>query len=227
MKSNAFGKERGWIELICGPMFAGKSEELLRKLKRLDYAEVNYLIFKPKIDTRTHKKISSRDGRNMESIDFDHPYEILEFITTREKLPHVVAIDEAQFADETLVDVCEALADVGLIVYVSALDKNFKNEPFITTAKLACCAEHVQKLSAICTECGAPGTVTQKIVNDKPSPYDSPTVQIGDFESYTVRCRHHHKIPGKQFSENIKNFKTLYKQQKKHEKELEKENQQK
>lgn len=219
MKSNAFGKERGWIELICGPMFAGKSEELLRKLKRLDYADVDYLIFKPRIDTRTNKKIASRDGRKMTSIDFDHPYEILDFVLNQGKLPHVVAIDEAQFADESLVEVCEVLADVGLIVYVSALDKNFKNEPFLTTAKLACTAEYVQKLSAICTECGAPGTATQRIVNEKPAPYDAPIVQVGDFEAYTVRCRHHHKIPGKILKDEIKNFKSLYKQQKKQEKE--------
>lgn len=226
MKSNAFGKERGWIELICGPMFAGKSEELLRKLKRLDYADVEYMIFKPKIDTRTHKKVSSRDGRNMESIDFDDPYEILQMVLKKEKMPHVVAIDEAQFANETLVEVCEALAEAGFIVYVSALDKNFKNEPFLTTAKLACSAEYVHKLSAICTECGAPGTVTQKIVNEKPCNYDSPTVQIGDFETYTVRCRHHHKIPGKVVSEKTKAFKTDYKARKKQEKENEKKEQQ-
>lgn len=225
MKSNAFGKERGWIELICGPMFAGKSEELLRKLKRLDYADVDYLIFKPKIDVRTNKKIASRDGRNMASIDFEHSYEILDFILSREKMPHVVAIDEAQFADDNLIEVCEVLADVGLIVYVSALDKNFKNEPFPVTAKLACVAEYVHKLSAICTECGAPGTVSQRMVNDKPSSYDSPIVQIGDYESYTVRCRHHHKIPGKPYTEKIKSFKSQFKLQKKQEKEQEKQNQ--
>lgn len=226
MKSNAFGKERGWIELICGPMFAGKSEELLRKLKRLDYADVDYLIFKPKLDTRSHKSILSRDGRKMESIDFENSFEILEYVLEQEKMPHVVAIDEAQFADDDLVDVCDALADIGLIVYVSALDKNFKNEPFMVTARLACIAEHVNKLSAICTECGAPGTVSQRMVNDKPSNYDAPIVQIGDYESYTVRCRHHHKVPGKPINEKIKNFKTSFKQHKKQEKEQEKQNQQ-
>lgn len=224
MKSNAFGKERGWIELICGPMFAGKSEELLRKLKRLDYAEVDYLIFKPKIDTRTIKSIASRDGRKMQSIDFDDPYEILDIILKQEKLPHVIAIDEAQFANETLVDVCNTLADKGFIVYVSALDKNFKDEPFIVTAKIACHAEHVLKLSAICTECGASGTSTQKMVNEKPCNYDTPTVQIGDYETYTVRCRHHHKIPGKPISDKIKDFKTKLKEQKKFEKEQQKNN---
>lgn len=222
MKSNAFGKEKGWIELICGPMFAGKSEELLRRLKRLDYADVDYLIFKPKIDARTLNKIKSRDGREMKSIEFENPYEILDYILKSEKIPHVIAIDEAQFASENLVDICEMLAELGFIIYISALDKNFKNEPFITTAKLACSAEYVLKLSAICTECGAPGTATQRIVNDRPSQYDSPVVQIGDFESYTVRCRHHHKIPGKPIEEKLKSFKNSFKQKRKIEKELEK-----
>ncbi len=219
MKSNAFGKERGWIELICGPMFAGKSEELLRKLKRLDYADVDYMIFKPKVDTRTFQTIASRDGREMTSIDFEDPNEILDAILKKEKIPHVIAIDEAQFADISIVSICETLAEAGFIVYVSALDRNFKNEPFDVTAKLACLAEHVFKLSAICTECGAPGTITQKMVNEKPCNYETPTVQIGDYETYTVRCRHHHKVPGKPTLECLKKFKTAYKQQKKIEKE--------
>lgn len=219
MKSNAFGKERGWIELICGPMFAGKSEELLRKLKRLDYADVTYLIFKPKIDTRSKYNISSRDGRRMNSIDFEDPYEILENILKQKKLPNVIAIDEAQFAKETLVDVCETLAELGLIIYISALDKDFKNEPFPVTAKLACCAEYIWKLSAICTECGAPGTATLKMLNNKFVDYHSPTIQIGDYESYTVRCRHHHKVLNKPINEDLKKFKTEYKNKKKIEKE--------
>lgn len=207
MKNNAFGKERGWIELICGPMFAGKSEELLRKLKRLDYADVIYQVFKPKIDTRSKNEIKSRDGRKMNSLEFDHPFEIFDKILSLDVNPHVIAIDEAQFADESIVEVCETLADSGYIVYVSALDKNFKNEPFLVTAKIACCAEYVQKLSAICTDCGAPGSITQRIVNDKPSNYDEPVVQIGNFETYTVKCRHHHKIPGKPTNDKIKSFK--------------------
>lgn len=208
MKNNAFGKERGWIELICGPMFAGKSEELLRKLKRLDYADVVYKVFKPKIDTRTKNEIASRDGRKMKSLEFDNPYEIFERILELDINPQVIAIDEAQFADESIVSVCEALAELGYIVYVSALDRNFKNEPFMVTGKIACIAEYVEKLTAICTDCGAPGTVTQRIVNDKPSNYDEPVVQIGNYEKYTVKCRHHHKIPGKPTIDEVKKFKT-------------------
>ncbi|MCF0217502.1 MAG: thymidine kinase [Malacoplasma sp.] len=214
MKNNAFGKQKGWIELICGPMFAGKSEELLRKLKRLDYAEVKYQVFKPKIDTRTKNKVESRDGRVMDSKEFSNPYEIFNMILLLDEIPEVIAIDEAQFADESIVDVCQELADFGFIVYVSALDKNFKNEPFMVTAKMACCAEYVEKLSAICTECGAPGTITQRMVNDKPSNYNDPVVQIGNYESYTVKCRHHHKVIGKPASNEVKNFRSDFKAKK-------------
>lgn len=185
-------------------MFAGKSEELLRKLKRLEYADVNYLVFKPKIDVRFEEEVRSRDGRKSSSIVFDQPIEILNYITKVEKIPHVIAIDEAQFADESLAEVCELLAQLGFIVYVSALDKNFKNEPFLTTAKLLCYADVVNKLSAICTECGANGTITQKIVNNKPPSYNSPTIEIGNYETYTVRCRFHHRIYNKPIDPNMK-----------------------
>lgn len=209
-KFNAFGKEKGWIELICGPMFAGKSEELLRRLKRLEYADVSYVVFKPSIDTRTNKKIMSRDGRSSTAIEFEDPYKILEHVKSHIILPQVVAIDEAQFCSNEIIDVCEALADSGVIVYVAALDRNFKNEPFPVTAQLSCYAEHITKLSAVCTECGAPGTISLRLINGKPAHYDSPIVQIGNQESYTVRCRHHHSVPGKPMNDIRKNFKNVY-----------------
>ncbi|MBD5445864.1 MAG: thymidine kinase [Mycoplasma sp.] len=209
-KFNAFGRERGWIEVICGPMFAGKSEELLKRLKRLEYADVPFIIFKPKIDTRSKKNVTSRDGRVMKAIEFVNPYEILGYVLENQVHPQVVAIDEAQFATIDIVDVCESLADSGVIVYVSALDKDFKNEPFIVTSKLLCHAEYITKLSAVCTECGAPGTVSQRLVDNKPVHYNSPIFQIGNYESYTVKCRHHHKVPGKPASMESRNFKTLY-----------------
>lgn len=209
-KFNAFRKEKGWIELICGPMFAGKSEELLRRLKRLEYADVSYLLFKPSIDSRTKKCVASRDGRKMKAIEFNDPYEILYYVLENVVHPQVVAIDEAQFADIKIVKVCEGLADAGVIVYVAALDRDFKNEPFPVVAQLSCYAEHITKLSAVCTECGAPGTVTQRLIENKPAVYNSPLIQIGNYESYTVRCRHHHKIPGKPIDDKIKTFKSSY-----------------
>lgn len=213
-KFNAFGREKGWIDLICGPMFAGKSEELLRRLKRLEYADVSYFVFKPKIDTRSKKAVASRDGRSMNAIEFSDPYEILYYVLDNTVQPQVVAIDEAQFASESLVDVCEILADCGVIVYVSALDKDFRNEPFPVIAKLLCHAEYVTKLSAVCTDCGAPGTISQRLVDNKPANYDSPVVQVGNYESYTVRCRHHHKVPGKPVDDKIKFFKQNYNKKK-------------
>lgn len=210
-KFNAFGKEKGWIELICGPMFAGKSEELLRRLKRLEYADVSYLLFKPSVDTRASKTVYSRDGRRMEAIEYKNSFEILDHVLNNIVHPQVVAIDEAQFSDDDLVKVCEGLAETGIIVYVAALDRNFKNEPFYITSQLSCFAEHVTKLSAVCTECGAPGTITQKLIENKPASYSSPIIQIGDSESYTVRCRHHHKVPNKPIIDKIKQFKSTYK----------------
>lgn len=209
-KFNAFGKEKGWIELICGPMFAGKSEELLRRLKRLEYADVAYNVFKPSVDSRAYKKIVSRNGASKDAIEFNDPYEILDYINNHKIKPQVVAIDEAQFAKPTIVDVCEALASKGVIVYVAALDKDFKNEPFLNTALLSCYAEHVTKLSAVCTECGAPGTTSLRMIDGKPAHYDSPLILIGNHESYTVRCRHHHKVPGKHYENEIKIFKKSY-----------------
>lgn len=220
MKQHAFRKKRGWIELICGPMFAGKSEELLKRLKRLDYADVRYLVFKPRIDVRSQEKVKSRDGRESNSIVFDKASEILDYILKIEQKPHVIAIDEAQFADDFLVVVCETLADLGFIIYVSALDNNFKNEPFSVTSKLACSAEYVKKLSAICTECGAPANFTQKLVDQKPAHYSSDVIQIGDTDAYTVRCRHHHKILGKPKDNIVKKFQEEFASQIKNQKEI-------
>lgn len=205
-KFNAFGKEKGWIEVICGPMFAGKSEELLRKLKRLDYADVSYIVFKPKLDTRSKNIVQSRDGKEIKAIEFSSPYEILKYVLNNVSHPQVVAIDEAQFASIELVKICDFLANVGVIIYISGLDKDFKNEPFEVIAQLCCYAEHVTKLSAVCTECGAPGTTTQRIIYGKPAQYFSPIIQIGNYESYSVKCRHHHLVPKKPISKELLMF---------------------
>lgn len=199
-------QNKGWMELICGPMFAGKTEELLRKLKRLEYAKVNYVVFKPKIDKRARHELRSRNGAYCKSFEVDKPGDILTFLLKQEHLPKVIAIDEAQFFDESLIDVCELLVKIGFVIYISALDKNFRNEPFITIAKLLCYADVILKLSAICPKCGNNGTITQKITNNKPSNYDSPTIEIGDYNIYTVRCRWHHIIPNKPINDKLETF---------------------
>ncbi|MGL4616775.1 MAG: thymidine kinase [Mycoplasmoidaceae bacterium] len=212
-KFNAFHREYGWIELICGPMFAGKSEELLRRIKRLEYADVECLLFKPKIDSRNKSYIKSRNGKKMNAIEFSDPFEIFEELLKNVNHPQVVAIDEIQFADPKILEVIEVLAKKGIIVYAAGLDNDFRNNPFPIVSALASMAEHVTKLSAICTECGAPGTCTQRKIDDEPASYNSPIVLIGNTESYTVTCRNHHKIPEKKFTKNsvkfIKNYKEL------------------
>ncbi|MEG2249980.1 MAG: thymidine kinase [Bacilli bacterium] len=197
--------------MICGPMFAGKSEELLRKLKRLEYADVSYIVFKPKIDTRSRNLIESRNGKAIKAIEFDSPYEILDYVLKNVSHPQVVAIDEAQFASIELVEICDFLANSGVIMYISGLDKNFKNEPFEVIAKLCSYAEHVIKLSAVCTECGAPGTTTQRIVDNKPASYYLPIIQVDDRESYSVKCRHHHSVPKKPIDQRLVTFLKDYK----------------
>ncbi len=195
-KLNAFNRQKGWIEVICGPMFAGKSEELLRKMNRLKYAEVDYLIFKPVIDTRTKNSVKSRDGRELKAINVKNSTDIIKYIKDLKEKPQVIAIDEIQFFDDELPQVCNYLANHGFIIYAAGLDTDFRGVPFKNTASLLATAENVIKLTAICTECGAPATRTQKLINGKPAPFDSPRIVVGNVETYTARCRHHHEVKG-------------------------------
>lgn len=197
MKLNAFHKAKGWIEVICGPMFAGKSEELLRRLNRLKYADINYVIFKPVTDTRSQKLAKSRDGRKYEAIEVNKSEEIFNFLKKQEekKIKYdVIAIDEAQFLDENLGEVCNELANKNYVVYVAGLDLDFRGVPFKSMTNLLAYADTVTKLTAICTVCGGEANRTQRIINGQPAKFDDPTVQIGDSESYEARCRNHHEI---------------------------------
>ena len=194
MKLNAFGKYKGWIEVICGPMFAGKSEELLRRINRFKYADINYVLFKPKIDTRSVGCAKSRDGRQKEAIEVTSSAEILEYIQKNGSQINAVAIDEAQFFDDELGNICNQLADKGLVVYAAGLDLDFKAVPFSSMTKLLAYADHVTKLTAVCTICGAEATRSQRLINNKPASINDPIIQVGDHESYEARCRKHHEI---------------------------------
>jgi thymidine kinase len=180
-------------------MFAGKSEELLRRINLLQYADVDYLLFKPKVDTRTKSTSKSRDGRSKQAIVVTTAIEILDYVKKHDcnKEKPVIAIDEAQFFDEHLGDICEDLANCGYIVYVAGLDMDFRGEPFPSMLKLLAYAEKVIKLTAICTVCGAPATKTQRLIDWQPAAYNTPVVKIGNTESYTARCRHHHMVKDK------------------------------
>lgn len=197
MKLNAFHKAKGWIEVICGPMFAGKSEELLRRLNRLKYADINYVVFKPITDTRSNKLAKSRDGRKIKAIEIKNCSEIYDYLKFQEskKIKYdVIAIDEAQFLDSSLGEVCNELANKNYVLYVAGLDLDFRGIPFESMTKLLAYADTVTKLTAICTVCGGEANRTQRMINNQPASIHDPTVQIGDSESYEARCRHHHEV---------------------------------
>lgn len=182
----------GWIEVICGPMFAGKTEELLRRVRRLEYAKKNIVVFKPLIDNRyAENEVVSHNNTRTKSVNISYARQIFKHIDSD---TNVVAIDEVQFLDEEAVGICEFLASRGIRVIVSGLDKDFRGEPFSFMPKLLALAEYVTKLTAICVKCGIPATRTQRIVNGKPAKYNDPIVLIGAEESYEARCRQCHKV---------------------------------
>lgn len=185
-------QNNGWIEVITGPMFAGKTEELLRRVKRLEYAKQNIVVFKPLIDNRyAENEVVSHNKNRTRSVNISQAKEIFEYV---DEHTDVVAIDEVQFLDEEAVKICEFLADKGVRVIVSGLDREFRGEPFTFMPRLLAIAEYVTKLTAVCVKCGAPATRTQRIVNGKPARYNDPIVLIGAEESYEARCRRCHKV---------------------------------
>lgn len=185
----------GWIETISGCMFAGKTEELIRRIKVLEFAKKEIMVFKPNIDNRySQTKVVSHAGSSVESYVVYSAREILDMV---KPTTQVVAIDEVQFFDEEICEVCNELADRGVRVMVAGLDTDFKGEPFGPMPKLITEAEFVTKLAAVCNKCGAPATRTQRIINGKPASYNDPIILVGASESYEARCRHCHEVPGK------------------------------
>jgi len=186
------GNNVGWIEVITGPMFAGKSEELLRRINRLKYAKKKYLVFKPLIDNRySENQVVSHQKRSEKSINISKGTDILKYIT-----PDLdcVCIDEIQFCDESIVDVIDALANRGLRVICAGLDQDFRGRPFGSMGPILCKAEQVTKLTAICPVCGHEATMTQRLINNEPASEDDPTILVGATESYEPRCRACHVI---------------------------------
>ncbi len=182
----------GCIEVICGPMFAGKSEELLRRINRLVYAKKKFLVFKPKIDNRySEDEVVSHRKRAYKAHSIEKGTELLKFVTNDLE---VICIDEIQFFDESVIDVIETLANRGIRIIVAGLDCDFKGDPFPITANLLARAEYITKLTAICPICGREATKTQRLINGVPASSDDPVVLVGANESYEPRCRHHHEI---------------------------------
>lgn len=188
-------QKEGWIEVITGPMFAGKTEELLRRIKRLEYAKHNIIVFKPTIDTRYEEgHVVSHDNNKTRSINISSARQILDYV---DRTTEVVAIDEIQFLDEEAVEICEYLADRGIRVIVSGLDRNFRGDEFSFMPRLLAIAEYVTKLSAICVKCHTPATRTQRIINGKPAKYNDPIILVGAKDTYEARCRDCHQVPNK------------------------------
>jgi thymidine kinase len=183
----------GSVEVICGSMFSGKTEELIRRLRRALIARQKVQVFKPSIDKRySEEKVASHAGMVFEAIPIQHSSHIFEKL---EPTTTVVGVDEAQFFDAGIVTVAQILADRGVRVLVAGLDQDFRGEPFGSMPLLLALAENVDKLQAICVVCGESGTRTQRLVNGSPAHYDDPIVIVGAAEMYEARCRKHHEVP--------------------------------
>lgn len=183
----------GWIEIIVGPMYSGKSEELIRRLKRAQIAKQKVLVFKPALDDRySVENVVSHSGIELKAILINEAKDILHYI---EEDTQVVGIDEVQFLEEEIIEIAKALADKGLRVVIAGLDMDFRGEPFGPVPQLLAIAEFIDKLSAICMICGNPAHRTQRLIDGKPANYDDPTILVGATESYEARCRLHHEVP--------------------------------
>jgi thymidine kinase len=188
------GATSGWVEVICGVMFSGKSEELIRRVRRAIIARKRVQVFKSHLDERYAGiyQVSSHDGRTVEAVPVDTPEQIAQLV-----LPdtQVVAIDEAQFLAPTIVALVTALANRGVRVIVAGTDNDFRGEPFGPMPQLLAIAEVVDKLHAICVICGNPASRNQRLIGGRPARYDSPTIMVGSMESYEARCRACHSVP--------------------------------
>ncbi len=183
----------GSIEVICGSMFSGKTDELIRRLVRARIARQNVQVFKPAVDIRyAMEKVTSHAGSNFDAIPVARAGEIRAKIKADTT---VVAIDEAQFFDNEVVDLVKQLASRGMRVIVAGLDTDFRGEPFGPMPALMSEAEEVEKLHAICMVCGEEASRTQRLVDGKPARYDDPIVIVGAAELYEARCRLHHEVP--------------------------------
>ena len=205
MTSGSFQLNGGWIEVIAGVMFSGKSEELIRRVRRSLIAKKRVQVFKSHLDDRYSGvyAVGSHDGRTIEAI----PVDTTEQIALRlDPLAQVVAIDEVQFLDGGIVALANSLANRGRRVILAGTDTDFRGEPFGPMPQLMCVAEVVDKLHAICVLCGAPATRNQRLIDGKPARYDSPQLMVGGAEAYEARCRSCHKILPAEESGNLKLF---------------------
>ncbi|MBE0689058.1 MAG: thymidine kinase [Anaerolineae bacterium] len=185
--------QSGRIEMVCGSMFCGKTEELIRRVRRAIIARQKVQVFKHSLDVRySDQEVASHSGQNFEAHPVQTAAQIAERILDDTT---VVAIDEVQFFDEGIIGVVETLAERGIRVIVAGLDMDFRGEPFGPMPELMCRAEEVTKLHAICMVCGEQASRTQRLVNGQPARYDDPIIMVGAQERYEARCREHHLVP--------------------------------
>jgi len=186
-------RRTGSLIVITGSMFSGKTEELIRRVRRTLYAHRSAQVFKHAIDTRSENtEIRSHNGVPHEALAVSSSEELLGKV---EETTNVVAIEEVQFFDEGIIEVCRRLADAGNEVIAAGLDMDFKGEPFGPMPRLLAEADEVVKLRAICARCGREASRSQRLIDGRPAPVSAPTILIGAEESYQARCRHCHEVP--------------------------------
>lgn len=190
-----YSLDHGRIEVITGVMFSGKSEELMRRVRRSVIARRNVQLFKSHLDSRYGglQVVSSHNGATLKAVPVSSAREIAERMRSETQ---VVAVDEVQFLDDEIIAVVNALANRGIRVILAGTDMDFRGEPFGPMAGLLTIAEQVDKLTAICVVCGEPATRNQRLVNGEPAPAESPVVMVGGVDSYEARCRRCHVVPG-------------------------------
>jgi thymidine kinase len=182
----------GSVEVVVGSMFSGKTDELIRRLRRATIAKQKVQVFKPSVDTRDEQtKVTSHAGGEFAATPIDSAGEILKMVAEDTT---VAAVDEAQFFDDEIRSVVQQLADRGVRVIVAGLDNDFRGEPFGPVPHLMAQAEKVDKLNAICMVCGNPASRTQRLIDGEPAHFDDPVVIVGASELYEPRCREHHKV---------------------------------
>ena len=190
--ANASTVPTGSLTVITGSMFSGKTEELIRRLRRALHARRSVQVFKHALETRSDlTEIRSHNGVPHEAGAVSTSEELLERI---EPETDVVAVEEAQFFDEGIVDACRSLADSGYQVIVAGLDMDFRGRPFGPMPSLLAEADEVVKLRAICARCGRDASRSQRLIDGKPAPASAPTILVGAQETYEARCRQHHEV---------------------------------
>ena len=189
-----YGGSGGWIEVICGVMFSGKSEELMRRIRRATLARKKCQVFKSHLDERYGgiHSVGSHDGSKVVAEPVSNSLDLASRIRADTE---VVAIDEVQFLDRGVLDVVNELADRGVRVIVAGTDMDFRGDPFGPIPELLAVAEVIDKLHAICVQCGQLATRNQRLIDGEPAPAEGPTIQVGGLESYEARCRSCHEVP--------------------------------